>query len=379
MVSLGAKNRVEVCNFLCDDNVDYNASADVLVTLPITQQDVRYRVNVFSVSNPQDSLLSVKYLVEIVDSIDVKSFDAYFNGNFFSFSGNKMREYHWHQDSLPFVDRVVKTRSVPGVHKSGMVSVLIPAVMKSQLETISKDRRNKIQVVSDTILNGNHVSMMKVEEFLQGAPARYMELVVDKNTRKPINYTIISSPGTVGEQLLEVKFKDNNIGVTIDENTLIARYPEIFSMYRTSNYGVESLVGKTLPIFTLPSLSGERYIWKERFNAPTMIVFLRVGDGVSAETINAVRRASVEAPLVTETLWVFLDKNMSAVIDIMGETVDDCVTLFNAEQFAMQCGITSTPTMLLVDKKGVIRSVMTGYSPKMKSELIQRILNVSLM
>lgn len=376
VVVLGAKKQETMQNFLCSDRVNYAASAEVLVTLPITHQDVRYRVNVFSISNPSDSLLPVKYMVERVDTLGVKSFEAYFDGNFYSFSGNKLREYHWAQDSLPFVDRMVKGRNVLGVHKSGMVSVLIPAIMRRELERIAADKRNKLFLDADTVVGGENVSMLKVEEYLRGAPSRYMELVVDRD-RKPSSYIVMSSPGAVGEQLLEVGFKDIEGVSEIDENVLIARYPQIFAKYRTNNYGAEALVGKSLPLFTLPSLSGERYIWKGRFNVPTMMVFLRSGDGVNAETINAVKRASIELPLVTETLWIFMDKNMRGVADDMSGLAEDYTTLFNAERFAMQCGVVSTPMVILVDEGGVIRSVMAGYSPNLKAELMQRVLNMT--
>lgn len=376
VVMIGAVKPVGGSDFLSEGGANYSATAHVMVTLPITHRDVRYSVNVYSQDNPSDLLLGVNYLLETEDSTGKKSFDAYFDGNYFSFSGDKMREYHCKQDSLPFIDRKVKGRVINGVHKSGIVSVLVPAVINSEIAAIARDSANKIDVVEDSIVEGKRVAVMKVEEFVQGTPARYMELIADAESRLPVSYTMLTSPGSVGEQLIEVKWENRNEQMIIDEKSLIERYSSVFATYRTSNYGADELVGRKLPIFSLPSLSGERYIWKGYFNEPTMLVFLREGDGVNDETIIAVKKAASDVPMVTEIVWIFMGKNVGVVMDSMNGHPDDYTTLFNGERFAVQCGITSMPTVVLVDRNGVVESVSIGYSPKLKADLMQRVINM---
>lgn len=370
--------RFDVAKFLPVDTIPYYAQAEVIITLPITQQDVRYNAKISALPSSGDkALCRSDYLIEAVDSMGNKSIYSYFDGNYFAYSCGKFREYHWVQDSLPFMDKEVKGRIVPGIHKSGMFPLLVPAVLKSQLKSLASVVANRVRCSPDSLVAGKRVAVLEIDEYIKGVPAREMKFVVDAGNRHPIYYQVITSPGTTGEQMMEMKFGEYTDSVThIDEQMLVSQYSDIFSTYRTSNFSANSLVGKTLPMFTLPSLAGARYIWKGRFNAPALLVFLKCDEGVTRETIDAVRQAIDETPLVTETLWIFEDKNSDAVTDAMGDYTDDYTVLFNARRFAAQCGITGTPTIVIVDKKGKIHSVAIGYSRGLKQDLIQRLANL---
>ena len=71
-----------------------------------------------------------------------------------------------------------------------------------------------------------------------------------------------------------------------------------------------------------------------------------------------------------------LHQNVGAVMESMNGQTDDYTTLFNGERFAVQCGITSMPTVVLVDRNGVVESVSVGFSPKLKADLMQRVINM---
>lgn len=350
----------------------YSAKATISITLPITQQEITYYANVYS-NHSNDRLLPVKYLIEATDSLDSQSFFAYFNGNYYTYSGQKFREYHWAQDSVPFIDKSTPNRYSPGVHKSGLFSFLIPALLSEQLNHLAQNADNIISHTSDTLVWGKRCSVIKAEERINGVTSREMEYISDFITRRPVRYRLISSPATTGEQSIEIVFSHNsNDTIAIDEQALINRYADIFSAHRTNTFSASNLAGTRLPAFTLPSLSGERYIWETPQPSPTALIFINSAEGTTAETIKAVNDAIDESPITITPLWIFTDKNPDEhTISTLDGTPRSTI-MFNAQRLATQLGIASTPAILTIDKNGTVKNTLLGYSPTLNQELIQQ-------
>lgn len=361
-------------SFIINGNKSYSAQVEFLITLPITEQDVKYNVKIYSIPALNDSILPIRYLIEATDTAYRKSIYAYFDGNCFNFSGGKFREYHWHEDSLPFRSTTFRGRNLAGIHKSGLFATLIPELLTEQIAISSDNPYNKVSLVTDTLVYGKKSNVLKIDEYINGIIAREMKFITNSDTKEPIHYEIITSPGTAGEQTIEATFTSINDTAEINEPALIARYEDIFSTYRTSNFSASTLSGKKLPPFNLPSLTGERYAWDSSSNSPTIATFLDSEDSLTQETIVAISQAIEALPFNVTALWLFTDKDTENIKHTTTSLHESSGILLNAKHLATQCGITSTPTILIIDSRGTIKDVIIGYGNNLESEVMQRML-----
>ncbi len=364
--------------FNIGNNKEYSAKAEFIVTQPITQEDVKYTVKIFTAPSVNDKLLPIKYLIESSDTTDKKSIYSYFDGNYFNYSGGKFREYHWEQDSLPFRSTSQNRRNLTGVHKSGLFAILVPSLLNEQINLLANNQENRLHYSQDTIVFGKKSDVLYISEYIDYNLYREMKLTFDAETNNPNHYLIISNPGSVGEQTIEVLFSPLDEFININEACLIKRYENIFSENRTSNFSANALIGKKLPLFNLPSLSGERYIWNGSSYHPSLVAFLNSNESMSTETVKMISNALNDLPFQVLSLSLYTDKDTEHIKHIMGNTADDYTVLFNAQRLATQCGITNEPTILIVDKNGIIRNAIIGFSNNLKDEITQFILHTFL-
>lgn len=217
----------DVMDFLPDDLLTYSAEADIFITLPMTHQNVHYTAKIISMpsAGSNKELCPSDFLIELKDTLGNKSVYSYFDGNYFVYSGGRLREYHWERDSLPFISRVVKGKILQGIHKSGMASALVPVILSENI----KNGKSMLTHERDTLINGNKATILKAVDCHNDVVIKKMMIVLSKTDRSPLYYKLISNPGTLSEQIIIVHFeKSKDFSERIDEKLLIAVYPEIF-------------------------------------------------------------------------------------------------------------------------------------------------------
>lgn len=217
----------DVRGFLTDNLLTYSAKADVFITLPIAQQDVNYTAKIVSLPSRDDKkhLCPSDYLIEIGDSLGNKSVYSYFGGSYFAYSGGKLREYHYECDSLLFMDREVKGKILPGIHKSGLVSALVPIVLSENL----KNSKSQLTHEGDTLINESDATLIKAVDYYESVAIKEMTIALRKTDHRLLFYKLVSNPGALSEQIIVIHFTESNdFCERIDKKLLIARYPEIF-------------------------------------------------------------------------------------------------------------------------------------------------------
>lgn len=343
------------------------------VTLPITMQDISYEARVLTQPSYNDTLSPVKYLIEARDTTDQISFFSYFDGNYYNFSGDKLREYHWTYDSIPFIEKTNGNQIIAPVHRSGLFVGLIPSFLAKEINVLCKSSENKINFVEDSIISGHHSTFLKVYEYIKGNPSRELEYHFDRNTKVPIYYQIISNPGSMSEQTLSATFNPCDAdSIEISQKFLMNLHKDIFQKYLTSNFTLNNLKNSKLPLFSLPTTTAERYTWNGEFLNPTIIVFLDSEAGLTGQTILDIRKAVEEMPFVTTVIWIFKDKDLHAILDQMPETKLDEYTLVNGKSLATDCGVTGFPSIIIADKGGIVKNVIIGYNNNLKDDVIQK-------
>ena len=156
-----------------------------------------------------------------------------------------------------------------------------------------------------------------------------------------------------------------------NEETLLSRFSEQFSLYRQSSFKVENLPGSLLPSFSLPTLSGERFVHNrgESFSAPSLFVFLDEEVASLNETISSIRSVTASFPVNVELYWIFDSNNVDLLKDIIGYDNYGESTVTSAKSLFRDLGITNSPTIIFVDKQGKIRDVQIGAADNL-SDLI---------
>ncbi len=214
-------------NLLHEELQVYSAKAEILIILPFARQDVNYIAKIIALpteGNKKD-LCQSDYLIEIEDTLGNKSVYSYFDGNYFAYSGGRLREYHWACDSLPFIDRVVKGKSVSGVHKSGIVSALVPSIIDENL----KNNRNRILCEIDTVINGDAATIIETVDYNNDVVIKQMSIALRNADHSMLYYKQVTNPGMLSEQIIVINYdKSDDSCIRIDEELLFTRYPDIF-------------------------------------------------------------------------------------------------------------------------------------------------------
>lgn len=344
------------------------------VTLPMSDDEIKYDVRVKSIQDPSDSLCGYKYYIEYSNAKRDRGFMSYFDGSYYRYENEKLREYHWEWDSIPMMTRYLNGRKMHGVQKSGLFQPLVPNEIGFTLSALMKDKGNKIRFTADTVFKGVKSDVITVYEMMKGEVARKSMYAFDSATGAPAYITHDNNPGALGEQFVTVQYKDfkSVYPGDINEAELMTDYPAVFEKFRVLNFKIENLPGRKLPEFSLPTTTGERYTWEGGFKAPTIIVFLKSKAGVTPETINQIRRAAGESPMTADIIWVFAENNHDDIGAVMPENLLGEYILMSGNRFAGDCGVTGFPTLLFVDTDGIVKDVQLGFNKDIKNIVIQK-------
>lgn len=345
------------------------------VTLPMSDDDIKYNVRLESINDPTDTLCGYKYYASYSNAADgEKGFMSYFSGSYYRYDNERLKEYHWEWDSIPMMTRYLNGKTIYGIQKSGLFQPLVPNQIGFTLAGMMKDSNNKIRFVPDTVFKGIKSDVIIVYETIKGEVFRESAYAFDRDTGAPVYITHDNNPGSLGEQFVTVRYADFKPESTdsINEARLMRDYPAVFEKYRVLNFKIENLPGRKLPEFSLPTTTGERYTWDGGFKAPTIIVFLKSRAGVTPETIKKIRQARDESPMTADIIWVFAENNRDDIEYVMPRNCFGEYVLMSGNKFAGDCGVTGFPTVLFVNNNGIVKDVQLGYNKDIKNIVIQK-------
>lgn len=363
---------VEECADRLESLSPFSATVKYSVTLPQADDDIVYQVRLASETAPGDSLCEARYLIEweLPRGEEVSDgFSAYSDGNHFRYHDGRLQEYHFQWDSIPFLI------GRGGVQRSPQFAELLPQMMARDLRAMLADSTYRLRFVPDTVISGNHVAVIKGVQRARGYDGRYLTIVLDPATGRPLRSESDFNPGQISEQSVAVEYTypGGNVSVPRSEDELIALYPDVFGKYRSSNFRVENLRGRKLPHFSLPTVSGERYTYdaSRGFRAPAVIAFLDTEVATAAETVEQLRKGV--APAGADLIMVFPGGDRDAAEALAGGARAGEYVLVSGRSLARDCGVTVSPAVIVADRSGKVTDVMLGFNRNLAENVIQAV------
>ncbi|MDE6489993.1 MAG: hypothetical protein K2L49_02415, partial [Muribaculaceae bacterium] len=291
----------------------WKARADYAITLPQATDDVVYSVEMESKATSADRLAPADYLIEWgVDTPSGRSegFSVYFDGHHYRFRDERLQEYHWEWDSIPFMPRQAGATRSAGVHMSAQFVDLLPRFIAADLRRMDADSLYTLTVHPDTVVSGRRCAVVDAVMSVQGYVCSEVSYTFDAVTMVPLAIEADYNPGALSEQMVSVRYHydpsvDPSGCADLSESFLIGRYPEAFEKYRQSNFRIENLPGTRLPGFALPTTTGERYARKagDPFRVPTVVVLLEAGSEFTPQMIAGVRQAVDRMPFDADVVY----------------------------------------------------------------------------
>lgn len=359
----------------------YAARATFAVSMPQMPDDVVYTLDLASErAAATDTLLPVSYLIEWTlpaETRPTEGFSAYFGGNHFRYAGGeKLQEYHLESDPAPFATRGTGSRRTAGVHRTAQFASLLPALMALELKEQMTNDAYSLRFIPDTLADGARRPAIVVRLTVDGVACQEGEYLLDAATLLPQRVTFENNPGSISEQTIVTLYgapdAERLPDAPISEELLIRRHPQVFGKFRRSTFRTESLVGHPLPGFALPTLTGERYARStgDAFRAPTVIAIVDPDTGFSSETVAAVRRAADRLPYSPDIIFAATSSNTDSVEELLGALRPGEHHLISAQPLARDCGVSTTPVVIVASAAGNVAFVVTGYTPSLEEDLV---------
>ena len=355
----------------------YSACIDVTLTLPMAANDeVQYSVTAVSEPTPNDSLLGVAYLIDWTlptPSGNSTGFTAYFNGNFYRFreGGGRIQELHADREPFSF------TSETP-VQTSAQFFESLPVALANEILQMASDSTFSVTFTADTLYRGIPASVLMARHKIQDIDVANILMVFDRDNCRPIMIEKEMSPGTISEQTVVYRYSyghgcsDNE--AALDEARLVDMYPEAFALYREGNYGINSLKGKSLPGFSLPTLNGDRVAYNRGDQLPTqqLLVFLDEQVATTPQVIQQVREALQQTSENVEVMWIFLSNRQDDIAPLFtaGRVPRGEIALTSGRNVVQDFGVTETPTFILADTNATVQGILVGFNQNLVESVI---------
>lgn len=349
----------------------YRARALYSVLLPSAEDEIAYTVDLCSEAVSDDPLSDCDFLISWTlptPSGLSEGFSAYSGGSLYRYRDQRLQEYHYSWDSIPFLT------AGGGVIGNTQFAELLPSRVA---RTIRELTESSAPIINTSAVYDGHeaVEITGVEE-RNNYVSRNYRFVIDKTTALPLLIDYENNPGSISEQTVTVKFLTavKNPDSDFSEEALIEMYPEVFERFRQSNFRVENMPGTLLPQFSLPQPDGRRMTHHrgEQLASPVVIVFLDPEVATVAQTVRAVRNAVTSLPIAFDIIWAINSTNPSHAEAITGNGAPGETTLISARPLARDCGVNAYPTLLFADRSGVIKSVQLGFNKELESIVIEK-------
>lgn len=350
----------------------YGARAEMRVSLPQNADDVVYDVTLTQgPAAPGDTLSAVNYLIDWTyrnaPGGASRGFAAYFDGNHYRLSGNRLQEYHAAADAGPFL----QGRS--SVQRSAQCAWLLPAMIADEIAAMAADPRYTLNVIPDRCGTVSLDAVMNID----GETSMSRSYTFDRNTMRPLTIATESNPGAISEQSLSVSyFYNDSIAACppADENALMALYPATFERLRSSSFRLDNLPGLEMPAFSLPDGEGNRHTHArgERFDAPSLFVLLDPAGVFSPDVVRAVRKAVDALPYSADIYWALTGTSPVAAEDLLGTLLPGEHLLLNAASLARDTGAAALPAIIAADSRGTVRFATSGFNKDIAGVVTQQ-------
>lgn len=358
----------------------YDANARLTVSMPQLDEDVVYRLTLHS--RPVtigDTLSPCDYLIDwLIENHDgAAGFSAYYNGNHYRYSGERLQEYHAADDPTPFISEG-KRKSV---QETAQFINLLPRFMSEELNDILRNPDYTVALHPDTLIDGRRLTVLDATLTIGGSVAKEVEYAFAPDTFLPVRIRMENNPGSISEQSIAIDYcipDESQSDITalnvITEENLMNRYPDIFEKFRQSNFRIENLPGNRLPGFALPTTTGERYSRRtaDGFHAPTLIAILDAETAFTPQLIASLRSAIDRLPYEADIILAFTGNHTDTIEQAAGRIRMGEHMLMGAGPLARNCGVTVPPAVIIADKDGMVTDVLIGYNKDMDSDVIQK-------
>lgn len=359
---------------------EIEVDAKFTVSMPQLGQDVVYSLTLTSLPAVDTLLFPCSYLIDWTLQQDTPrhGFSAYYSGNHFRYGGDKIQEYHASLDSVPFVPQKYGAVNAVGVQSSAQFVNLLPVSIAETLEKLVSDSSTTALFIPDTIVGGTHVSAIRAISMMNGEVGAENEFILDKNTLFPKRILTENSPGSIGEQTVLVEFDAPRFQPKVrelNEQVLIALYPEPFTLMRRSSFSLENLKNRPLPGFSIPTPTGERYsrMAGDAFAATTVLALIDPAASFAPAVVDELRQAVEQSPVPVNLILAFTSNNADLIEDVAGTPLPGEAILQSARSLSQDFGAAQLPSMLIVDTAGIVKDIIVGYNNGLSSNVIQKI------
>ncbi len=355
----------------------YTADVNYHIMMSL-QPDVDYHITLEAITASTDSLSPCDYIIDWsmnTPSGEQTGFSAYHNRNVYDFHGERLLEYHYDWDSIPFLQT---NKALPGIQRRMQFCSLLPQFIAEQLDDIiSHPDKYDYSFHADTTVNGNNCAAIKGVMIVNDEVCKEFIYAFNRTNGMPLYSEIENNPGALVEQTIITEYSNTRINddcAPITDNELMKRYPLIFEKFRESNYAIENMHGQRLPGFSLPTTTGERYSRRagEPFRALTLIVLIDPKSGFAKPTISEIRKAVELMPVNADIIWAFTSNNVDQIEEIIPTVLSGEHLLMSAKSLARDCGVSAYPVTIISKDDGTVADVVIGFNNDMSSIVIQK-------
>ena len=355
-------------------------SAKFTVSMPQLAEDIVYSINITSLPTTDSVLFPCSYLIDWTLEKDNprKGFSAYFCGNHYRFSGEKIQEYHASTDSIPFNPVKYGAVNAVGVQQSAQFVNLLPVSIAATLEKMVNDTTCTVIFIPDTIVSGKHFAAVTTLSEVNGSTGSEGEYLLDPISFFPARIHLENSPGAISEQTVDVAFGAPATPphiAELTEQTLIDLYPEPFTIMRSSSFALENLKNRPLPGFSIPTPKGTRYsrLTGDPFPNTTLLTIIDPDASFTSKFISELRSVALSSPTPVTLIMAFTTNNADKIEELTGTQQPEEVILRSARSLARDLGAAQLPALLIIGKDGTVNDIIVGFNNDLSSSVIQKI------
>ncbi|MDE6049781.1 MAG: hypothetical protein K2G09_08850, partial [Paramuribaculum sp.] len=278
--------------------------AKFTVSMPQLAEDIVYSITLTSLPTQDTALFPCSYLIDWkLDSENPRTgFSAYFNGNHYRFSGEKIQEYHASNDSVPFCPAKYGAINATGVQQSAQFANLLPVSIADNLEKMLSDPNCTVTFIPDTLVRGQQFAAITAISSVNGSTGSESEYLLDPTTLFPPHIHIENSPGSISEQTIDIEFAtpESSPAITeLNEEKLISLYPEPFTLMRRSSFSLQNLKNRPLPGFSVQTPTGKRFsrLKGDPFASTTLLAIINPEASFAKKFVAELRSAAQSSPV----------------------------------------------------------------------------------
>ena len=357
----------------------YTDSARFVMSMESMSNDVAYDIALRQKAAPADTLSPCSYIVRwnAADRGRSGGFTAYFDGNIYSHTGGNRRMAEFHADA----DTTVFRPSDPstGMQQTAQFANLLPAFIGAELKKMAADPECSLRLTTDTVVGGRRMQAISAVHGRGGFTARTLRYVLDPETSLPVSMEIVNNPGSDSEQSISVTYSGapaRSCG-EISEESRTEMFPDAFTRYRRGRMDVRRLTGHSLPAFSLPTTTGERYTREngDSFRRPTVVAIIDDTAPEAEATVANLREAIARADTPSDLIMAFTGNNVDRIEALAPDMRQGEHLLISARGLARDLGATSLPTIIVCDADAKVGIVLTGFNNTLSSDVIKAIDN----